>query len=175
MIKRSEYFNEKTGEVSYSGKEYQDNLFTEEGYLFWCQKRQSRQFSDIPLPNISYEGKGIFSDLCKFFLRNGDNLLETKQNKAWRPFTLKDFSEMIGRGDKQTKRWMNLFLNEKMIATLTLKIGEELREWYVVNPLYYIAGKRMSYTVYKLFKKELDEHLSEFAKREFKKVIQGEK
>lgn len=172
MKKRTEYTNEKTGEVYYSDNSYCDNIFTEEGYLFWCQKSQSRQFRDVPLPNISYEAKGIFADMCRHYLKNGDNLLEVKDGRAWRPFTLKDLSVMLGKSDKQTKRWMNLFLSNRMVCTISLKIGEETREWFVVNPLYYIAGKRLTYTMYKLFKKELDEYLNENVKAELSNIIE---
>lgn len=161
MEKEVNYIDDKTGEVLSSKKMLVQDWFTEEGYLFWCQKAQSRQFSGITMPNISYEAKGIFGEMCRLYLRSGDNLLEVKTKGGYRPFDLNDLEVLLGVSTKQAKRRLDLFLREKMLAILDLTIGGEKKTWYVVNPIYYIAGKRLSYTTYKLFRNELQNLLSD--------------
>jgi len=170
-IRTQQIVNGKTGEVVYENSGYVPELFNQEGYYFWNKKSQSRQFTEIALPLDSYEDKGIFTDLCRLHLYDSSNFLEVKSGKGSRPFTVKDLSEMLGVSMRQAQRRLRVLLDSGVLALLTIKLKESSEEWLVVNPLYFVSGKRINDTLYKLFRKDLDKYLSHYAKQEFAKRI----
>jgi DNA-binding Lrp family transcriptional regulator len=168
MNKRQETISSmKTGEVLYESFRYIPELFNEDGYYFWNKRRQSRQFTGIELPLKSYDEKGIFGDLCRLYLADGSNLLEIRSRNKCRPFNVTDLQNMLNVSHKQATRRLNSLLRSGVIANLTITIGDRKEDWLVVNPLYFVSGKRISDTLYKLFRHDLDPYLSVSAKMEF--------
>ena len=165
--KREQIVNDETGEVVYEKKSYIPELFNEEGYYFWNKKSQSRQFTGIELPLKSYEDKGIFCDLCRLYIADGSNLLEIGNRRRVRPFDVHDLAKMLGVSERQARRRLNIFLESGVLAKVTLDVAGKQEEWLVVNPLYFVASKRINDTLYKLFRNQLSQYLSPYANNEF--------
>jgi len=170
-IKKEIVIDTKTGEVKYNKESFIPELFNENGYYFWNKKSQSRQFTGIALPLNSFEDEGIFGRLCRFHLSENSNFLEVKENRNCRPFNFKDFVKFLGVSERQAHRRFKRLLDSGVIARLTIEIKGYTEEWLVVNPLYFVSGKRINDTLYKLFRKDLDSYLSPYAKQEFAKRI----
>ena len=170
-IKTQQIVNDKTGEVIYENNSVVPELFNAEGYYFWNKKAQSRQFTEIALPLQTYEDKGIFTDLCRLHLYDSSNFLEVKSGKTVRPFTVKDLSEMLDVSIRQAQRRLKVLLDSGVLAWLTIEIKGYKEEWLVVNPLYFVSGKRINDTLYKLFRNDLNKYLSKYAISEFEKRV----
>ena len=170
-VRKEQVIDAMTGEVKYSKDSYVPELFNENGYYFWNKKAQSRQFTGVALPLDNFEDEGIFARLCRFHLSENSNLLEVRENRTCRPFTFEDFVKFLGVAERQAHRRFRKLLDSGVIARLTIKIKDSSEEWLVVNPLYFVSGKRINDTLYKLFRNDLDKYLSPYAKQEFAKRI----
>lgn len=170
-IKKEITYSEKTGEVSFEREYHVPELFNQNGYYFWCKKEQSRVFKNIALPDIGLDNEGVFSRLCRKYLAEGSNFLQVATKNSVRPFNLRDLAIELGVSEKQARRRLNVQLEYGLLATLTIESMGTKETWLVVNPLYCISGPRLSTTLYILFRKQLDEHLSNYAKSEFAKRV----
>jgi hypothetical protein len=172
-VRREEIVNDRTGEVLYEKTSYIPELFNNDGYYFWKKKSQSRQFTGIELPLKNFEEEGIFGRMCRLYLSNNSNFLEVPGRNNIRPFDVDDLADMMNVSLRQAQRRLKSFLDSGVLAKLTVELRDSKEEWLVVNPLYFISGNRINDTLYKLFRKDLDNYLSPFAKKEFAKRIES--
>lgn len=143
-------------------------LFNEKGMLFWLNKKAVREFNATKYPSeFNLEHIGAFCVITKELLMYGTNFLTITVKDKVRPADFFDIVKILNKSEKQTSRYMSAFIKHRMIAKLVMTVGDEIINWYVINPIYCLHGKRISPELYFLFKEDLDFYLTSYCQKSF--------
>ena len=156
-----------TGEYRYQRVKLQDSLFDEYGGLFFYRQKQFRTFPMIEYhKDLTFTQIGVFDRLVRSFLGAENFLLIERKRGEFYPLNNKDIQIFLQIKQCQTYDYIRAFKKYKLIKDYINAFGVK---YYVVNPLYFISKKRMSYLLYYLFKDEISPYLSKSIKGEFDK------
>lgn len=169
MIKQVQYFDDKTGEVFKTNKTKYPNSFTDEGMLYKARSSKAIFDKKMDLPDcLTFADKGRFFELARRTYRQ-TNFLGYRSNGKVKPYTDEQIGEILALNERQAKRYINKLIKLGVMARCRVQFNTLVEIQYYINPLYYLESKRLNDNLYLLFRSELDKHLPEWAKVEFKK------
>lgn len=155
ILKQTNYIDTGTGEC-FTKNSYVDIAFdNEEGYLCWAKRSSTKAFLDMPLPDkLNWAEKGRAESLKYYLLRN-NQLLAYRSGNAIKPLSVHEIGKHIGLSDVCAKRFVTKLKKHGIIKEVTISD----QTYFMLNPLYFFKGKRLSLFVYIAFQKELKEQL----------------
>lgn len=168
-IKQSRVLNTNTGEI-YGEKDKVIDYFNENGYLLFASRNHSRIFSDIRIPDEFTDaelGKIYRLQAC---IQKGTNMLIKRTNKGYRAMTFDEIAKETKLSDRLGKDFIKKLMKYELMAKVTIETGEngQVKEiQYYFNPLYFHNSKRLSVSLYNLFKNQIDPYLNEWVKTAF--------
>lgn len=161
MKKLVRYVNEETGE--YHEKEYNmPTYYNQEGYLYRNKSLHIKSFCDRPLPEqFTHAEIGKLSIISYYIGR--DQIIGYKSGNLIKPHTVATISRLLKQSDKNTRRLLKKAKEFNIIREVVIN-GEK---YYMYNPLYKLAVKRVSLTVYIAFQDMLSHELPEWVIRNY--------
>lgn len=143
----------------------------EKGYLWWAQKAHTKSFCDVKFPEeVSMIDRGRLLTLMKH-IQPGTNILGYRGHGGFRPYNVEQIANLINTTPEQTKRFLRRMEKAKIIKPIPGTVNGRVVNQYIVNPLYFFAGNRLSINLYDHFREELNPHLPDYVKIEFAKGL----
>ena len=169
MIDERTRINEYTGQVTTSTTRFPEAL-DDEGYLFMIRNRQCRIFSEVQFPKaLSYSDKGRIQNLSKCIEKDTNCLVKrTKCGKTH--MTEHDIYKSLDLGERQGITLLRKLTKLGLIAKVSIESKGIKTHKYYINPMYYIAGKRLSPALYRMFAEWLDPILPVWASIQLKQI-----
>jgi hypothetical protein len=167
QVKIKKQIINKHGEVVRESLDVYSDVMTHEGYRFPAHKLGARMFSDVRLPEkMSYADKGRMQDLARCHMIPGCNMLGYRESHNIKPYTAREIGYLIGLYSRCRCRE---FLNKMLGLRVLHRVQDTSGVWqYYVNPAYYTAnGKRLSLSLFLLFRDELAPLLPEWVMSSF--------
>lgn len=162
--------NQETGRVYSEKKQFIEDVFTEEGYRVPPRKAGVKMFNNLPLPkDMTYPEKGRMGDLAKHMI-SITNMLGYRSGGNIFPYTGNHIVNLVGLSPKRGKQFLKKMIDLGVMQTNTRKYGGIESTEYYINPIYFFAGKRISFNLYLLFREHLDPILPLWVKAEFLKA-----
>lgn len=154
-----EIFNEKEIKMP--------DRFNDEGYLVPYNKRGSKMFADVPFPERMNDAEiGRTARLAKLMVSTS-NMLGYRTGMGIKPYTENQLINLAKLSPYRGKQYISKMINIGMMQRNKRIIGEIEGEEFYINPAYFFAGKRLSLSLYLLFRENLDPILSQYAKNQF--------
>jgi len=154
-----EIFNEKETKIP--------DRFNEDGYLVPSNKRGSKMFADVPFPERMNDAEiGRTARLAKLMVSTS-NMLGYRTGVGIKPYTESQLIDIVRLSPYRGKEYIAKMINIGMMQRNKRIIGEIESEEFYINPAYFFAGKRLSLSLYLLFRENLDPILSQYAKNQF--------
>lgn len=171
MLRLVRDISQKTGEVYSEKRQFIEDVFTEEGYRVPPRKAGVKMFNTIPLPKaMTYNEKGRIGDLAKCMI-SVTNMLGYRSGGNILPYTAQHIINLVELSSKRGKQFLKKMIDLGVMQTNTRKYaGIESTEYYI-NPIYFFAGKRISFNLYLLFREHLDPILPLWVKKEFLRAV----
>lgn len=145
----------------------------DQGYLFWTRTQGARIFANIPYPDgMSKADIGNLAILSKHILGK-TNLLGRRKRGEVKPYSARDIGILLDLNEDQAERFLKRAHRYGVIKPVSVPFGERVEIQYYMNPLYYLAGNRLSPNLYLLFREEIDAYLPTWVKEQFAEVIAG--
>ena len=119
--------------------------FNEKGYLVDGRKNSLKNEYKLYPRELTRAERGDLNDLRA--LIGDDQLLVYKSGKDYKPYTVKTIAKFLNTSELQVKRLMRRAKQYKVIAEI--KINDT--KYYMFNPYYERAVKRISFIVYLAF------------------------
>jgi hypothetical protein len=168
-VKNSQIIELNTGEIL-SEKKEKISYFNDDGYLLFYRKNYSRIFSDIKIPDSFTD-----SELGKIYrmqsnIQQTTNLLVKRTNKRHRPMTYNEIVLSTGLRDRAGKEFIRKLITHGIIAKVTIESENKTSIQYYFNPLYFHNGKRLSLSLYNIFKEQIEPHLEKWVKEAFEEL-----
>lgn len=168
-IKETRLVDSNTGEIKLN-KKIEVDYFNDDGYLMFAKRNYSRVFSDFRIPkefSDSELGKIYRLQRC---IEKNTNMMFKVVKKRKIPMTRDDLVSETGLSTRLGKDFIKKLFDYGIIGT-EIRIVQDIKTVeYYFNPLYYHNSKRLSHSLYKLFKKQLNEHLPKWVKQEFEQM-----
>jgi hypothetical protein len=168
LIKETKYIDENTGETSLTYKQ-QFDIFNESGYLLWAKKYSRKQFHDIKLSDIIGNGEDFrrIYILAEELYKDTNTIMIRVNNRYVRVADIEDISKMIGLNIRRTKEFVARMVAKQVMARRIDNVGGIVSERFLLNPLFFFCGKRLSADLYFLFQQSLDAYLPKWVIRKF--------
>lgn len=116
----------------------------------WYNKNFIKTFQDTRLPNeFTWTERGRIGELKYYIIE--ENQLLGYRSKGIKPLDIKKMAEIFNTGERQTKELIKKMKDYHIIKEVSID-GEI---WYAFNPIYGLKGKRITYTIFTIFQKEL--------------------
>ena len=158
----------RTGEVCDLKDKHISDIFNEEGYKFFLKAQQLRVFSFVEFPKELTPAEGwAFFRIAQKMLIFEKNKLCCKYKMRPRPADYVDIASFLKIQERQAYRYMETFFRLGLMNTGYEGTAENKLKWIVVNPLYFMQGRRLSYFTYCLFIKQLNQVLPKYAIKTF--------
>jgi hypothetical protein len=118
------------------------------------QKAGIRMFNDVPFPSeMSYEDKGKFLDLCKFYLVGDSGILGCASRNGPRAFNATEIGEIMGMEQRRSQQWVQKMCKLHVFHKLKATDGTYQ---YWVNPVYALqAGHRITLAQFLMFRSDM--------------------
>lgn len=154
LLKVTKFIDTETG-TFYEKKNFVENVYdSQKGILFNYNTPYVKIFRKYKLPEeLDAASKGRFWDLISFL--GEDNMLYYSH----RFMTVNAVKEAIGVSRAQAYRLIKKLEDLNVIKSIKTVGGTAL----YVNPKYALYGKRLSYKCYNIFKKDLEQGMSQLA------------
>jgi len=153
---RIEKYDTKTGEIYYSVDKVNTKWIDKDGYLYVNKKCTQLLGKEILPRDIGNEAIVAFYYFITVLL-GYDNVLLVKEGREVRYATLDDMAEAVGCGKRQIYRKIKPLLDIKAMIKSRDSSGDE---YFVINPVYALFGKRISFRTYADFKEQLQAYLN---------------
>lgn len=151
------YLDSETGEIIERQYEFPAYYTTEEGYLYKNKGVIIKSFCDRPLPDVFTHAEiGRLSILSYYIGR--DQIMGYKKSGMVKPHTVETISEILGQSEKHTRR---LLIKAKKYGIIR-EVVINKDKYFMYNPVYKLAGKRISLIVYMAFQDILCNELPEW-------------
>lgn len=116
----------------------------------WSNKNFIKTFQDQRLPEeFTWTERGRINELRHYIIE--ENQFLGYRNKGFKPLDSKKMAEIFNAGERQTKELIKKMKDYSIIKEVLID-GEI---WYAFNPIYGLKGKRITYTIFIIFQKEL--------------------
>ena len=147
-IRQTRIIDKETGSVDYEyTNEVKNPLYDEDrGFLLFHNARQTRCFPNVSWPELTNNEIAYLFKLSRQL--DEHNMLKCN--------TVKKIAACIDLSIRRTYDF--LFMMQGLHVIRRIEIG------YVMNPLYFFAGKYLTKELYQVFKDELKPHLSDWAR-----------
>lgn len=160
-----------TGEILNQKKEGV-NYFNEDGYLLFYRKNYSRIFSDIRIPEAFND-----SELGKIYrmqsnIQINTNLLIKRTKGRYRAMTYHEIVTLTGLRERAGRELIKKLLEYGIIAKVTIESEQTTSIQFYFNPLYFHNSKRLSLSLYNIFKEQIDPHLDKWVKNAFEELTE---
>jgi hypothetical protein len=100
------------------------------------------------------------------------NIISIYKNRRYIPATIEDISEIIDLCYSRAVTFINQMIEKSIVAKDTITINNTTETQYVLSPLYFMSSNYLSYHLYMIFRKQLDEVLP-FKAKEFFNQYKG--
>lgn len=158
ITKQTKLINTEDGEVLYTEeKDMEFYLFTEKGYMLHNNKPFVKLLN-VEWP-VSKMDRSKLLDLATYM--NKSNALMRK-DRPQHPLTIPLIAEIIELSSNRTYPWM-----KRLIDSGVMKKDDG---FFYVNPLYMVAANRLSPELYRIFEKELTDHIPDWVKSKYKEM-----
>ena len=171
LIEKRQYIKDDGEIIRESSNSFADAL-NEEGYRFPSHKLGARMFRDVQLPEMSYAEKGRMSELARYYMIPGANMLGYRQGNHIIAYTFREIGELVGLTARSK---CSAFINRMLQLHVMHRIHDTSgKPQFYINPAYYMAnGQRLSLNLYLLFKDELTPLLPAWVMAEFLAQARG--
>lgn len=167
QLKTTAYTDPITGET-FSGQQWVDMQFDDDGYLFWTKKAAVKMFIDIPLPDcFTWAEKGRLTELQHYMLKD-HQLLVYRSHDGIRPLDIECMCRILGMSERRCHALVSKAKQEHVLKEI--KIDSLI--YFAYNPVYGFKGKRMSVMVYIMFQDELRKYLKPWVTERFEEQAQ---
>jgi hypothetical protein len=95
------------------------------------------------------------------------NTLGYRTKNGNKPMNLARIGEVVGIQERQAYRFFKRMEALRMIAKVDAPIMGGTQTEYIMNPLYFFNGKTIGDFLYWAFNDQLDEHLSQWIRKEY--------
>ena len=153
---RVEKYDTETGEVYYSVEKMNTRWIDKDGYLYVNRKCTQLLGKEILPRDVGNEAIVAFYYFITLLL-GYDNVLLVKEDRDVRYATLDDMASAVGCSKRQIYRKVKPLLDIKAMVKAKNGNGDE---YFVINPVYALYGKRISFRTYADFKDELQSYLN---------------
>lgn len=159
----TKYKNQFTGEVTTFVTHRADTL-NEKGYKFKTNNSQCRVFADSDLPEeFSVADTGRIYLMVKQHLEKDTNCLIKRSKHGNRHMAESDIWAALGLQERQAKALMFKMLDKGVLAKMDITSKNITVTQYYINPTYFIAGSRVSPSLYRMFSAWLDKDVPKWA------------
>lgn len=171
LIKETRYTDEQTGETSLLYKQ-KFEIFDERGYLLWAKKYSHKQFNDIKLSDEIGKGDDFrrIHVLAEELYKDTNTIMVRENSRTVRVADIEDISTMISLNIRRTKEFINRMIAKHIMARRVDTVGCIVSEKFLLNPLFFFCGKRLSADLYFLFQESLDCYLPKWVTRKFHEI-----
>lgn len=98
---------------------------------------------------FTWTERGRIHELKHYIIE--ENQLLGYRSKGFKPLDAEKMAKIFNAGERQTKDLIKKMKDYKIIKEVSID-GEI---WYAFNPIYALKGKRISFTIFIIFQKEL--------------------
>lgn len=167
MLRLIKDVDDKTGEIKRERQHYIEDMFNEDGYKVPIHKLGAKMFSDISFPDEMNDSEvGKMARLSKLMVAT-TNMIGYRSRSGILPYTEKQLIDLLKMSRYRGKEFI-----EKMIWLGVMQRNKRIyrdieSEEFYINPAYFFAGRRISLSLYLLFREHLDSILPEYVRREF--------
>lgn len=171
MIRETRYIDENTGEVKVSQKS-RFEVFDESGYLLWAKKYSNRQFHDVKLSDVIGTGEDFrrVYVLAEYLYKDTNTIMVRKGKTKICVADLEDVSKIVGLNIRRTKEFISRMVIKQVMARRIDTVGDTTSEKFLLNPLFFFCGKRLSADLYFLFQRSLDCYLPGWVRSKFHEI-----
>ncbi len=171
VIRRTTDWDEKTGEkIRETEKHFAPAFDEEKGYLFWARKSFSKSFTDVDFPEEMNDLEiGRMARLAKRIWSN-TNMLGYRGNGGIKAYTIDMIAGILNVKPRQAYRFIEKMIRLGVLAKATINTGGHIETQMYVNPMYFFSSNRIPLSLYLLFHKQLDKHIPEYAKEEYRRL-----
>lgn len=164
LEKRMIVTDKTTGEYT-ERKSIIADIFTGDGYLFMTHHGFVKSFRGIRLSDVIGTGDDFRKiHLLAEQLSPHTNVVMDESGNAPRPMTDMGMSDLFGCSLETIQKFISRMMKKEVLAQVTTKVGDASTLSYVINPLYFLAGKRLDYTLYYAFRDSIDPYLTAWAR-----------
>lgn len=150
-----------------AGKQYQEKRFSDEdGYLYWLNASPIRMYPGYSLPDTLTPTETGRCLECAYLLEKGTNMLCHKVNGHYKALSAKMLAKRLEITDRQCYRFIRKMINTRVMV-------REGRALYM-NPRYFFRGKYLSYSLYSMFKQDMDEVLPAWVVEKYRSIGEQE-
>lgn len=172
-IRESKLIDTSTGEVMSTTQTKVDYFDNEKGYLLFAKKNYSRVFSEIRIPKDFNDAELGKIYRLQEYIQQSTNLLIVRTKRGYRPMTVEEMIKVTGLTDRYGKEFIKKMMDNKLIARVTVEVGDRTAIHYYFNPMYFHNDRRLSVDLYNKFKDEIDPYLKTWVKIAFKEATQS--
>lgn len=167
MLKIVKNVSEQTGEIYSDKRTIIEDVLTDEGYKVPPHKLGAKLFADVSFPEEMTDSEiGKMARLSKLMVAT-TNMLGYRTGRGIKPYSEKQLIDIIGLSTKRGREFVDKMINLGVMQKNIRIVGDVESEEYYINPAYFFAGKRISLSLYLLFREHLDEILPDWVRREF--------
>lgn len=155
--------------VIVSTKDYCYTIFdNDKGYLFRNKAYYIKGYQGIKMSKVLDNKIDIANMyLLAENLYKDTNMISIYRNKRYFPADIVDIAKMLNLCERNARDFINRMIDKGLIAKNTIKIVEDIKIHYHINPLYFNTNKYLSPALYMMFREQLDEYLPEWVIRKF--------
>lgn len=167
MLRIIKDVDQATGEIKRGKQEFIDDILNEEGYKVPVHKLGAKLFSDVQFPEEMNDSEiGKMARLAKLMVAS-TNMLGYRSRSGILPYSEKQLIEIIGLSRFRGKEFIDKMVRIGMIQRNKRLYGEIESEEFYINPAYFFAGRRISLSLYLLFREHLDPVIPTWVRAEF--------
>ena len=164
LIKRTQYTDPNTGEVTYKDNGYVDMQFSDDnGYLLFKNKNAIRTFIGIDLPEgFSIMDEGRIARIKKYILWE-NQLITYRSKNVIKPVTIKELPKIWETTERQCKEFIRKLKHNGIVKEVWL--GNT--KYFCFNPFYGMKDKRLTLTLFIIFQDEMSKRLPQWVVQKF--------
>ena len=157
-IIKKEYLVDDESGVVINTKDFKINIFDpHRGYLYKSKAKSVRIFPDNRLSDILKNKNDIANVyILSESIYKDTNMICVYKNRQYYPATEEDMADMVGLSMRWFRPFLKKIIDLGIIAKVTSVTEGERVTFYCFSPMYFIGGKYLSYSLYMLFKKQMD-------------------
>lgn len=157
MIKQVRYIDNNGVVVRTDNMEFKGRFRDDKGYTLYAHGKTIHG-RDFPFPpELTPLEVGYLALLSRHLLVD-TNIIGKPKKKGFKKYSQEEIGAVLGL------EYPYRFLKRMRELRMIVKIGRGKKEYYIMNPLFFLKGKTISDELYWLFEESMDEHLSQWIK-----------
>ncbi len=169
MYKEEAYYTNDGERVTTKTTHFTSRFHDEKGYALYAYGNTISSRISVSFPEGMSKTDIANMVLLAKKLQPFTNVLGYRGNKGYKAMDIKQMGKAIGLQERQAYRFIKRMTDIGMVARSVTPVlgGHEVQ--YIVNPLYFMNGKTISDSLYKIFQDQLDKQLPAWVKETYRK------